>query len=1120
MVQGTPAGLQAKSIDATGLPLAAVSGTSGQKRRRLTPPEQHQGNWFEQLQVAAAGKAAKSHPAAQTIPPENNDQEPDLEPSIADAESPLAPPGKITPSPAKTTKTLKLNGAGGLGTPSERKSRKRKKQTPDDEPVKSPRPARRKKKSDGSILILRYGQLDDALRISTGQKIDAILSSPAKLAEPKKPSPTKKSAVNPLKPSHPFFSEKPPSKPRTRRSKDEDPDQTAKPRPAMSFSTPGKLNALRHAYTRVSYTEDNSKPEPRRDMIYKLPGTVDPAWPPINSSRVEPIQPYALRQHPPSTLHNQYHKIRRKARPSHIDFEESVLDLFSTSLTNLRLPTSSPSSLNLPRRALMSGSALREQVLVAISKSSAAGNLCQHPLLTRLLDTVSSTQSAFDRGQCETQAWSQKYAPRTCAEILQPEKEVRILKEWLQIQTVNSTRISDTSVGRPQDAKLKRRKKRRKVADELDDFIVEDEDEGSILRDLSDDEGSVASVGTGMRSLVQDDLHGSVNPALVRKANAVLISGPIGCGKTAAVYALARELDFEVFDIGPNTQRSGRDILNKVGNMAQYHQVSRGKDAPKPETADKEPETEDEDSTLPTERSQDQSSLASFFTKPKVQSKPKQARKVIAEKPLVKPVAKLQGKLVEDTNRSTRQTQSLILLEEVDILFEQDKQFWETVLELAAQSRRPIIMTCNDESLVPVDHLNLHAVLRFRMPPMLISTQFLTLVAAAEGHLVEPNAVATLLQSKKFDVRAAMAELSFWCQMALGDQKGGLEWYLPQWPAGADVDAAGQKLRVVSEGTYKTGMGFLENMKSDEIAPNDDSQLQEAWEQWSVNPTDVFLEATNVGTQRISSNHERSAGWEPLLALRDRETSSDMMSAVDTTCRVGLPSSSNWPFEQIFDPTQPPMSDTARADRVEGRTLLETPELIDYQCLDTQLVAYYSCRALDQLPSSSSVSTSLDHTHTERQSLRKRLLELYHNKRPSHQRAFEQCSMHLMTSLLPLADPMMGLNTRAVLSTEIGPYVRSIARFDLMLEQHRAEIAGPGHKARKTRASRSALEGGQRSQTRRERWFGPKISLTNLVDTAGKDWQDGILIAHATNGASRSTSSREGSIDELAGTQI
>ncbi len=67
------------------------------------------------------------------------------------------------------------------------------------------------------------------------------------------------------------------------------------------------------------------------------------------------------------------------------------------------------------------------------------------------------------------------------------------------------------------------------------------------------------------------------------------------------------------------------------------------------------------------------------------------------------------GFLTSDSNESDGQTrasarQSIILLEEVDILFGEDSGFWPMVVNLIKDSRRPVIMTCNgEEILTPIE---------------------------------------------------------------------------------------------------------------------------------------------------------------------------------------------------------------------------------------------------------------------------------------------------------------------------------------------------------------------------------------------------------------------------------
>ncbi len=59
---------------------------------------------------------------------------------------------------------------------------------------------------------------------------------------------------------------------------------------------------------------------------------------------------------------------------------------------------------------------------------------------------------------------------------------------------------------------------------------------------------------------------------------AALVYGPVGCGKTAAVYALARELGLEVLEINGSDQRNAEEINSIVGAASrQLSLFSKGK---------------------------------------------------------------------------------------------------------------------------------------------------------------------------------------------------------------------------------------------------------------------------------------------------------------------------------------------------------------------------------------------------------------------------------------------------------------------------------------------------------------------------------------------------------------
>jgi hypothetical protein len=173
-----------------------------------------------------------------------------------------------------------------------------------------------------------------------------------------------------------------------------------------------------------------------------------------------------------------------------------------------------------------------------------------------------------------------------------------------------------------------------------------------------------------------------------RLTNTTLLSGPNGSGKTAAVYACAAELGWDVFEVYPGIgKRSGAAVSALVGDVGTNHIVG-GVSMPNQAPADK------------------RDAFARLFGgggggPPRTQTQVERQNSLgyVTSSP-TKKRALAEDDMEEDASESGTQDpptvrQSVILLEEVDILYQADSNFWPTVIHLIKNSRRPVIMTCN-----------------------------------------------------------------------------------------------------------------------------------------------------------------------------------------------------------------------------------------------------------------------------------------------------------------------------------------------------------------------------------------------------------------------------------------
>ncbi|KAL4931894.1 sorting nexin Mvp1 [Aspergillus undulatus] len=967
-----------------------------------------------------------------------------------------------TPQPLKKQKVIKLNANGKLlsspvadkfADKSKKKGSKRGKAA-----------QQHNNEAERKLVIIKYTDNKGSSE-RLGQQIDEILCGRKKYiipnrAEPPTPAPPKPTLSQPAKATHPFFSKKtapkpdapishpPDQEPFSTSSEDRPTNRSDAPHPP---STPRPFTSFKHSFAKV--------PEP----VHSL-------WPPHGFTHVRDFDDEVGSENDEIGFIEADRK-KSKTPAIKVNDDENVLALLGNSRDDR-------SALREPSKRVMSGRALQTTIANRLTRLRAGSDAdvvsskgVSHPAVAKLFDSLTDSTTPFDRGGYETQAWTQKYAPSSAQEVLCATKEALMLRDWLKHLIVSSVEIGNSSKD-SEKAKRKeeKKRKRRKKSEKLDGFIVSSEDEANEMGEISGSEDELAGDVTvsNKRTVIRTgDLTFNLRSnERGRMTNAILLSGPSGCGKTASVYAVAKEMDFEVFEINPGQRRSAKDILDRIGDMTQNHLVHNLHESENPDP--QAGEVEDAK----------QNKLVGFFKSTSTARKP--------DKPIAKALP------VDATMKQTRsQKQSLILLEEADILFEEDKQFWSGVLTLINQSKRPIVITCNDESLIPLDDISFHAILRLRAQSQELAVDYLLLIAANEGHILERSAVEKLYLSTGSDLRRSVMELNYWCQMAVGSEKAGLDWLIDRWPQGVDLDSNGDKLRVLSEGTYDDYMGWFS--RDVFITPGlaTETEIREEtlhWWQLSLQEADSIEDSRHTSSD-LDSN---ASNLERLETLRRQSEYMESRSALD----VLAASCSLDAREDAIDTSTPEMSEKQRLNYIEGYRLLHSDPVHDYTKLTLEVATVFQAllgKTFRPIP--------------EEQS--REMLPIGILKTLSKPKAAYTQERELLEALAPAMKPDCGappLNAGAELlfehgqqsiAEDVSPYIRAIVAFDLRLEQYRRELScvlsgneRDAKRARTTRASRAALEGGNKADTRKERWFSPAVNVHRVLATGKVQWQD------------------------------
>ncbi|KAM5306037.1 ATPase family AAA domain-containing protein 5 isoform 2-T2 [Glossophaga mutica] len=374
-------------------------------------------------------------------------------------------------------------------------------------------------------------------------------------------------------------------------------------------------------------------------------------------------------------------------------------------------------------------------------------------------DKVSTSEiSSIPDSGTEDMLWTEKYQPQKSSELIGNELAIKKLHSWLKDWK--------------RRAELEERQNLKGKRDEKQDLLDRIDFKGS-----SDEEEN-------------------------RLCNTVLITGPTGVGKTAAVYACAQELGFKIFEVNASSQRSGRQILSQLKEATQSHQVDKqGVNAQKPcffnsynigrspkklsspkkvITSPRKLPPPSPQSSGP-KRALPPKTLANYF---KVSSKTKnneeigellennkgiknffEQKQIIRTKSANTTNSNVKGYGAEEPNR--KNATSLILFEEVDVIFEEDAGFLNAIKTFMATTKRPVILTTSDPTFSLMFD-GCFEEINFSTPPVLNVASYLQMICLTENFRTDVKDFVTLLTANTCDIRKSILYLQFWIKSGGG----------------------------------------------------------------------------------------------------------------------------------------------------------------------------------------------------------------------------------------------------------------------------------------------------------------------------------------------------------------
>lgn len=299
--------------------------------------------------------------------------------------------------------------------------------------------------------------------------------------------------------------------------------------------------------------------------------------------------------------------------------------------------------------------------------------------------------------------------------------------------------------------------------------------------------------------------------------NVLLVTGPVGSGKSAAIYACAKEQGFHVIEVNASDWRTRALVMQRFAGGMESYWVQRTVETP----------LDTESKCMPT-------SIAAVFSAKSLEGSDHEGTKVIplSDNEDFQNFTITPGNFICESNKvasDRSETKPLILFEDVDAVLSEDHGLIATIHKLAETAKRPIILTSNSCNLILPNNMDRHE-LCFTKPSVKELFSHAKMICAAEKVDIQPGLVERFIGFCQGDIRKTITNLQFWCQgrKCRKDRKDRRKY----GPLFYDIDAAHRLLPKILPWGYPSDLSkVVEKEISESLLTEESSKLSKVTEE-------------------------------------------------------------------------------------------------------------------------------------------------------------------------------------------------------------------------------------------------------------------------------------------------